>query len=394
MLLKVRYKLSWLYRFFIVSKKAWSLPIHTEVVIYHSAGVDLISDYLGDNTYQVLDLYNIPINIFVLIKSILSKKFWKGRPDSAYVMSFLSSVKPKIVMSIVDNDSIFYEISSQFSSIKTIFFQNGTRDDWLDQLKDNRNWYVDAMFVHNMNIGKYYQSKIGGNLIPCGSLKNNIVPLSDLIYADDVLYLSQYHQNQNPLKPLTFDSNGKGYTWDEFFAIDELLIKYLDTWCYERGKVLRICGRERGNSGFEYQYYKNQIKKSAWIYEPNLSEFGCYQLVDACNIIVTVDSTLGYESLARGRKTAFFAGRGLFINNKARRFGWPGSLPENGPFWAASVNSVEVYRVLDYLAGESDAQWQKNCRTYAPQVMGFDPGNTIFQSVLQQFLTSEQTNYA
>lgn len=58
------------------------------------------------------------------------------------------------------------------------------------------------------------------------------------------------------------------------------------------------------------------------------------------------------------------------------------------------MNSDEVYRVMDYLAGESDVQWQKTCQTYAPLVMGFDPGNTILQSTLQHFLTSEQLKYA
>jgi surface carbohydrate biosynthesis protein len=387
-------KLSWIYRIFLAAQKQWILPLHTDVVIYHLAGSDLLSKYLKGASCQILVLDGGVINIPVLIKSLLNKNFWLGRPDRAYVWSFLALVEPKIVVSFIDNDPLFYEISDRFEGIKTILLQNGTRDNWLDRFSMDRNWRVDAIFAHNPSIGQYYQTRIASNIYPSGAFKNNLVPISSNKYRDEVLFLSQYHQKLMPGKPIVFDANGKGYGWEEFFAIDGLLIQHLDSWCSRHGKTLRVCGRETEKFGSEYQYFKERITKSAWIYEPSSSPLGAYQQLDIANIVVTVDSTLGYESLARGKKTAFFAGRGQFINSRARRFGWPGSLPENGPFWSASVNSDEVYRVMDYLAGESDAKWQKTCQTYAPQVMGFDPGNTILQSTLQQFLTSEQLKYA
>lgn len=390
----MRDKLSWLYRVFIVAPKQWSLPLHTDVVIYYPMGSDLLIHYLGGASHQILVLNGELINVPALIKSTLTKDFWLGRPDRAYVWSFLSLVKPKVVASFIDNDPLFYEISDRFEGIKTILLQNGIRDNWLDRFSINRDWKVDVIFVHNSSIGEYYQTKIASNIIPAGSLKNNLVPINPKKHLDEVLFLSQYHQKSIPGKPIVFDANGKAYGWEEFFAIDGFLIQYLDSWCSDHGKTLRVCGRETEKFGPEYQYFKKRITKSSWVYEPSSSPLGAYQQLDAANIVVTVDSTLGYESLARGGKTAFFAGRGQFINSKARRFGWPGSLPESGPFWAASVNSDEVYRVMDYLAGESDVQWQKTCQTYAPLVMGFDPGNTILQSTLQHFLTSEQLKYA
>lgn len=390
----MRDKLSWIYRVFIAAPKQWSLPLHTDVVIYHSDGSDLLLKYFDNTSSQMFSLDGGIINVPIFIKSMLTKTFWLGRPDRAYVWSFLSLVNPKVVVSFIDNDPLLYEISDRFEGIKTILLQNGTRDNWLDHFSIDRGWKVDAIFAHNPSIGEYYQSRIASNIFPSGSLKNNLVPINPKMHLDEVLFLSQYHQKSILSKPIVFDANGKGYGWEEFFTIDGLLIQYLDSWCSGHGKTLRVCGRETEKFGPEYQYFKERITKSTWVYEPSSTPLGAYQQLDVANIVVTVDSTLGYESLARGRKTAFFAGRGEFINSRARRFGWPGSLPENGPFWASSVNSDEVYRVMDYLAGESDAQWQKTCQTYAPQVMGFDPGNTILQSTLQHFLTSEQLKYA
>ena len=391
---KVRDKLRWFYQVFVAAPKTWKLPSHSDVVIYHSVGSDLVSQYLGGASSQVLALNGDLINIPVLMKSMFTRSFWLGRPDRAYVESFLNFVQPKIVISFIDNDALFYEISAQFRGMKSILLQNGTRDNWLDQLPVRDDWQVDVMFVHNPSIGEYYQSRIDGKIIPSGSLKNNLVPSTSMKYADEVLYLSQYHQKSDPRKPIVFDANGKAYSWENFFAIDELLIEYLDLWCSTHGKTLRICGRETKESDSEHQYFKERITKSPWVYEASSSALSAYQLIDAANMIVTIDSTLGYESLARGKKTAFFTGRGEFVNSSARRFGWPGSLPKTGPFWASSVNADEVCRVMDYLAGESNAQWQKTCQVYAPQVMGFDPGNTILQSTLQHFLTSEQLNHA
>ena len=94
-------KLHWFYRAFIAAPKVWKLPSHSDVVIYHSAGSDLVFNYLDSASSQLLALDGSFINIPVLIKSMLTRDFWLGRPDRAYVWSFLNFVKPKLLLALL-----------------------------------------------------------------------------------------------------------------------------------------------------------------------------------------------------------------------------------------------------------------------------------------------------
>jgi surface carbohydrate biosynthesis protein len=64
-----------------------------------------------------------------------------------------------------------------------------------------------------------------------------------------------------------------------------------------------------------------------------------YDAVDSTSLSVTIDSTLGYESIARGNKTSVFSVRGTLLGIDDQRFGLPGSLSDVGPFW---INIPEI----------------------------------------------------
>ena len=64
------------------------------------------------------------------------------------------------------------------------------------------------------------------------------------------------------------------------------------------------------------------------------SDFPAYNAMDISTINVTMDSTLGYECLARDNKTAFFSIRGTINNiDDYSVFGWPMKLNDTGFFW-------------------------------------------------------------
>ncbi|HIB44056.1 MAG TPA: hypothetical protein EYO37_08865 [Nitrospina sp.] len=127
--------------------------------------------------------------------------------------------------------------------------------------------------------------------------------------------------------------------------------------------------------------------------EPEFSEFldsySSYQAVDSAEIVVTLESTLGYESVARCQKTAFFQIRStlLELSERTMEYGWPGNFPKEGPFWTHKPDPEIFTRILDYLFNVSDDQWKKDVKsTNFSSLMEYDPGNTIFQSILEKEL--------
>ena len=112
-----------------------------------------------------------------------------------------------------------------------------------------------------------------------------------------------------------------------------------------------------------------------------------YQAVDSAEIVVSTDSTLGYESIARGKKTAIFSIRSTLLEMSDCAYGWPADYPDEGPFWTNKPDSDIFIRILDYLFEVSDEQWKKDVEsTNFSSLMEYDPGNTIFQSILEKEL--------
>lgn len=168
-------------------------------------------------------------------------------------------------------------------------------------------------------------------------------------------------------------------------------MKHLKQWCKNNNKKLRVAGCVRGDTEAENRFYADKLNGSDWEYFARLDIYSTYILIDSAKIVVTIDSTMGYEAIARGKKTAFFSCRGLSLNREDRKFGWPADLPNNGPFWTNDQNEAQFQRVMDYLNTVSVECWEQNRQRYATELMEFDPGNTRFVALLDELLPKLET---
>ena len=88
-----------------------------------------------------------------------------------------------------------------------------------------------------------------------------------------------------------------------------------------------------------------------------------YQLVDLYDMIVFIDSTLGYEAIARNKKVAVFSTRRSDYEDKqGSPFGWPKLINENGFFYTNILSKDEVYRVLNNVFNCSQINWKKKTK--------------------------------
>ncbi len=74
-----------------------------------------------------------------------------------------------------------------------------------------------------------------------------------------------------------------------------------------------------------------------------------YEFCNSASLIVTTDSTIGYEFLARGKKVAVSYLDGLMpLSNELPRdvhdtdFGFPLELGATGPFWTNAANESRI----------------------------------------------------
>ena len=386
---QLKAKIQSFYKVFIAPPKEWRLPRKCEVLIYDVCGAEVLEPYLSKYLTTKMALRGESINVPCIVHAIFRLKFWKGDPRGAYIESFVKLASPKVVVTFIDNDEYFYSISRIFSNVKSIFLQNGSRGesgDVFSRLIKSDKYHVDYMLVHGSAIGHHYSKYLSGQFLPIGSLKNNAVIPENIVDLDTVLFVSQL--NSSPLNSdvFYFEYDGTPVYYNQFYAAEIKVLKFLDKWCAENSKQLRICGREQHDYEAEKQFYTDQLTQCIWEYIPRVGHFSSYKLVDNAEIVVFIDSTVGYESIGRGKKTAAFTCRGQSIFSNAANFGWPLNLPNNGPFWTNTQDEAEFQRVMDYLNSVDDESWEQTRLSFASELIEFNPGNTHFIQLLDHLL--------
>ena len=395
---RLKSKLKLFYTVFIVPPKKLRLPKKSDVLIYDACGAEVMVPYLIKYSATIMAVRGESINVPCLLRAALRLSFWKGKPLNAYAEEFIKAVSPKVVITSIDNNISFYTVSKNFPSIKTIFLQNGTRSesgDVFDRLNilEKTNYYVDYMLVHGEAIGMHYMKYVTGQFVPIGSLKNNAVSISRSELVGDVLFISQWHNKPEGDSPFYIEQDGTPVYWEQFFAVEIITLKFLSRWCAENSKCLKICGREKDKDGTEKQFFADCLKESVWEYLPRIDNCSSYKYIDSAEIVVFIDSTLGYESIGRGKRTASFSCRMTNGKKNFFKFGWPADLPSNGPFWTNDQDEAQFQRVMDYLNTTSDEGWEQARQRYSLDLMEFDLGNKCFIALLDQLLLVQDTSY-
>lgn len=359
MLSRARSRLRRLYKTVFAAPKVWSMPRKSQILIYDATGAEILRPYLLDYDVETVALEGEFVNVPCLLRAFLTPGFWVGNMTQAYVDAFVRATSPQVVLTFIDNNRNFYTIACRFPHIKTLLLQNGSRSevgDIFDSLVRSDEYHVSYMLVHGSAIGDHYRKFISGKTIPVGSFKSNQVKPSHSHASASVLFVSHYHDKPGQNAPFLIKSNGEEIPWNQFFAAEMLVLPFLGKWCCENKLPLRICGRafDAPRQMAERNFFASLLPSLTWEYVLRTGTFSSYDHVDAAKIVVTIDSTLGYESIGRGKRTASFSCRGLGLNSNAAKFGWPATLPDNGPFWTNFADEKEFQRIMDYLNSVDD----------------------------------------
>ena len=135
--------------FFIRPSKKFFYPKNVDFLVYDSTGYDVIKHYLKSYSVYLLHTRGEEVNIISLMISFLNYKFWFKDTRLVYFDNIIKLIKPKAIITMMDNDSLFYKIGRRSDDIPKIFIQNGYRGGGSDSF----------MKIKNCNIffiGKYW----------------------------------------------------------------------------------------------------------------------------------------------------------------------------------------------------------------------------------------------
>ena len=97
-------------------------PKKTDILIFDKTGSEVILDTIPKNkTYSILDLRYESINLFILLKTLKHITSLKKN----YIFEYIRFVSPKLIITSIDTNPLFFKLKKRFSSTKFISIQNG-----------------------------------------------------------------------------------------------------------------------------------------------------------------------------------------------------------------------------------------------------------------------------
>jgi len=369
------------------SKKVWRKPRKAEVLIYDRAGSEALLTYIDPKSVAILDVRGESLNLYVLFKCFSN---WK-LSQTNYIVQYLKCVKASVVLTFVDNSPAFYLLKNHQKHLITVFVQNGWRTETGDvfgflknQTKFRNKYKVDYMFVFGDAIGREYSKYIDGTAISIGSFRNNLYEVKTHKTPKSVLFISQYRPPPSPESKPIYIYENRAVLWKQFYSAEEFLLPLLQTYCLQNELELKICMYGSDQTKQERNYFRSLLENETFELLKRSDPYSSYKNVDAAGVVVFVDTTLGYEALARGKKTAAFTLRGKLVGSDSFNFGWPADLPEKGPFWSNYADEGEVERVMDYITTVNNVEWEQTSRRYVSELIEYDLGNTRFLDLMRE----------
>jgi surface carbohydrate biosynthesis protein len=296
-----------------------------------------------------------------------------------------------VALTFIDNNNLFYRFKSHQKDLTTVFVQNGARGEVADifgilkmQPHFCNKYQVDYMLTFGNAIGREYSKYIDGKIHPIGSFKNNLHQSKTQKQFKSVLFLSQYRPPPSTENIPKWIDNNQPIFWKQFYSAEEFLLPLLQQYCLQNKLELKVCGCSADQTKEERNYFRSCLGNKTIEFLERSNLFSNYENVAAAEFVVFVDTTLGYEALARGKKTAAFTLRGKSLRSDACNFGWPADLPDNGPFWTNHADEREFKRVMDYITTVNDEEWKQTHQRYIPELIEYDPGNTRFLKLMRE----------
>lgn len=318
-------------------------------------------------------------------------KGW-GRPRLLYfqlkkifLLASLDYLQPRIVITFIDNSGVFHVLASEYQGATFMAIQNGVRTSWC---------MTEALPAaphpaSKINIPVYYCfgqweidlfRKFGhliGHAVPVGSLVGGQYWFRERTGTTEpefeLCIVSQWHSHFFPI--------------DEDFGVDirpdiplvaqgiDRLVEFVGRYASERN--VNVVVAPRANNPSERAFYERHLGMYLRYTEADLSNYSSYRTADRAKVVVSMNSTLGYEAFGIGKKI-------LFCNLSGSEHY---TCPVPG-LWSLGKVSYEMFRDrLDEIRGMAPEEFRHLSCEVARYFMNYDPSRPAHQVIREDIKT-------
>ena len=396
------------FKYFRSTKRVWRRPPRANLLIIDRGTASPLDEMFAHHTPHIMEIRGESVNMLALLRAL--PKIHLGAV--AYLEAYIDFVKPKLILSRNgDSDTNLWCLKRRKKiKYKVALVQNGWRPDNFGAISISNfekgsmtiRPNVDCAMIFGLAQADNHLDKFAKSIIGVGSAKLNEINFSKFPKTrKEIVFISEYRHQEFLRNP-------------NFYRVDAIVCKYLASFAIRNSVKIHVAGvmpdRERIEA--EKCWFGEQLSGSEWQFHEGSKAESSYSLINDAELVVTVDSTMGYESLSLGKKTAILCSR-KFVRSKGRealfdlmsektkshtdspdftrginnRFGASFKFDESGFFWSNIESADEFERVLSNGFSASVAEFEQISRPFADRLMVHDYGNTKIRAYVEGVLT-------
>ena len=379
----------------LFSLSFWKKPKASKFLIVMPSGAENLfdNDLVPFKEAFVLDLVNYKwLNLFIVINGIKKRRELMFTNNYLFiVLSYIDVLHSQYIITWMDYQVNFYRLKAYINNPIYISIQTGRRSiepgQFFDLLrtKNYSNLSCDYVFCMGDAHAQEYSKYIKCKAIPSGFVRCNMVPISNEKQSHEILFISQFRS----LTKLHSQDNFISYneiivSHKKFYEAEKLLLPLIVNFCKNKSIKFNILSPMSNNEQEEEIFYNNLIGNDNYNFIKHQDGRSGYKAIDRYKFIIGVNSTLGYEVLARNKnRVVLFDSRGKYCGIPFDTFGFPLEISSKGPFWTNEVTENEFKRLMSSLIDKSDEQWIESTDPIVKKLVSFDNDNSLLREVIK-----------
>ena len=366
--------------FRLLNKKlVFCKPGNYPIILFDKGG-KVFEDHFDQKKIHYLDLSK-QFNFYIFLKVLFKYKYFNL---FNYFLEYINIVNPKIIITYIDNNVIFYKLKFFFPKKIFLAVQNGTRNKFFfDKLKRENKLKCDYIFTWGRAISYQYKKYIECKTKVLGSFKNNRENNNYFkVKRKSIAVIGTKFHKKNEKK---YISKPKYFISSKVFHASDLkLLPILYKICKNLNYKLEIISKGNNDIELEKEFYKKVLKSNDFIfhgYNKNI-----YKISDEVELCINTTSSFGLESLSRGNKTCFFNVRKNSEILKHLDVFWPLKIEDTGPFWTNRLNFKQINEIINSSIKISSANWKRKIKKIVPDLIVYNKNNYLFQKIVKKYL--------
>lgn len=352
-------------------------PSKNNILLYDGVSVKHLNIFT--KKYSVFYNRYEEINLYVLIYTILKNGFIELKQN--YKINFFSFVSPKLIITFIDFNLGFYKLKKIYNNSKYMSVELLRKE--LAHYKKLKNKKIKNFSDYKFLLGK------------------DTYNITKKLFVGKIFIAGNIYNNKFFIKKKNRLNTIKNFKLKNILFVPSFKIKPLETQLLSNDKskpiashfvkifnfLCKISMLDNYNLFFlskDGEIYENNYKNifyfSNWHYiSANKNNTSGYEYINNAHLIITDHSTLGYESLAKKKRTIFIPSKQIINNTNMNNSLLKSSLFVANPKYNIIKNTInELYNI-------TDAKWNKKIKGFYNSAVANNPGNSILKKYIKKF---------